>query len=30
VVGLLGVILNAGVLAITKALWPWTAPRQPA
>jgi sulfonate transport system permease protein len=30
VVGLLGVILNAGVLAITKALWPWTAPRQSA
>jgi sulfonate transport system permease protein len=30
VVGLLGVILNAGVLAITRALWPWTAPRQPA
>jgi ABC-type nitrate/sulfonate/bicarbonate transport system permease component len=28
VVGLLGVILNAGVLAITKALWPWSAPRQ--
>jgi len=30
VVGLLGVILNAGVLAVTKALWPWTAPRQVA
>jgi len=30
VVGLLGVILNAGVLAITKSLWPWTAPRQSA
>lgn len=30
VVGLLGVILNAGVLAVTKSLWPWTAPRQPA
>jgi sulfonate transport system permease protein len=28
VVGLLGVILNAGVLAITRAFWPWTAPRQ--
>jgi ABC-type nitrate/sulfonate/bicarbonate transport system permease component len=28
VVGLLGVVLNAGVLAATKALWPWTAPRQ--
>jgi sulfonate transport system permease protein len=27
VVGLLGVVLNAGVLAVTKALWPWTAPR---
>ena len=30
VVGLLGVILNAGVLAVTQALWPWTAPRQVA
>ena len=30
VVGLLGVALNAGVLAVTTTLWPWTAPRQPA
>jgi sulfonate transport system permease protein len=30
VVGLLGVILNAGVLAVTKALWPWAAPRRVA
>ena len=28
VVGMLGVILNAGVLAVTKALWPWSVPRQ--
>jgi sulfonate transport system permease protein len=30
VVGLLGVILNAGVLAVTQALWPWMAPRRVA
>jgi ABC-type nitrate/sulfonate/bicarbonate transport system permease component len=30
VVGALGVILNAGVLALTARLWPWTAPRLPA
>jgi sulfonate transport system permease protein len=30
VVGLLGVILNAGVLPVTQALWPWMAPRRVA
>jgi sulfonate transport system permease protein len=28
VVGLLGVILNAGVLAVTRTLWPWSVARQ--